>query len=101
MTQIVVQELSFVLVQLPSVVAHRGASTDRPEHTIGAYELALKEGADGLECDIRLSKDGEIVCAWHGFRFDAATGACRLYAGAPPATARAVKVEGGRVLVKG
>ncbi|MET9627454.1 glycerophosphodiester phosphodiesterase family protein [Lentzea sp. NPDC006480] len=49
-------------MQLPSVVAHRGASTDRPEHTIGAYELALKEGADGLECDIRLSKDGEIVC---------------------------------------
>jgi glycerophosphoryl diester phosphodiesterase len=50
------------LVQLPSVVAHRGASTDRPEHTIGAYELALKEGADGLECDVRLSKDGELVC---------------------------------------
>ena len=46
----------------PSIVAHRGASTDRPEHTIGAYELALKEGADGLECDIRLSRDGEIVC---------------------------------------
>ena len=62
MTQIVAQELSFVLVQQPSVVAHRGASTDRPEHTIGAYELAVKEGADGLECDIRLSKDGEIVC---------------------------------------
>jgi glycerophosphoryl diester phosphodiesterase len=62
MTQIVADELSFPLVQLPSVVAHRGASTDRPEHTIGAYELALKEGADGLECDIRLSRDGEIVC---------------------------------------
>jgi glycerophosphoryl diester phosphodiesterase len=49
-------------VQQPAVVAHRGASTDRPEHTIGAYELALKERADGLECDIRLSRDGEIVC---------------------------------------
>ncbi|MDX8032194.1 glycerophosphodiester phosphodiesterase family protein [Lentzea sp. BCCO 10_0856] len=49
-------------MQQPSIVAHRGASTDRPEHTIGAYELALKEGADGLECDIRLSRDGEIVC---------------------------------------
>ncbi|WP_053732133.1 glycerophosphodiester phosphodiesterase family protein [Nocardia sp. NRRL S-836] len=49
-------------MQQPSVVAHRGASTDRPEHTIAAYELALREGADGLECDIRLSKDGEIVC---------------------------------------
>lgn len=49
-------------MQQPAIVAHRGASTDRPEHTIGAYELALQEGADGLECDIRLSKDGEIVC---------------------------------------
>ena len=62
MTQIVAHELWFGLVQQPAIVAHRGASTDRPEHTIGAYELALKEGADGLECDIRLSKDGEIVC---------------------------------------
>ncbi|MCX2948604.1 glycerophosphodiester phosphodiesterase family protein [Lentzea sp. NEAU-D7] len=49
-------------MQQPAIVAHRGASTDRPEHTIGAYELALEEGADGLECDIRLSKDGELVC---------------------------------------
>ena len=40
-----------------------------------------------------------IVCSWHGFRFDATTGECRLYAGAPSATPRAVKVEGGRVWV--
>ncbi|SDH44785.1 glycerophosphoryl diester phosphodiesterase [Lentzea fradiae] len=49
-------------MELPSVVAHRGASTDRPEHTIGAYELALSESADGLECDVRLSRDGQLVC---------------------------------------
>ncbi|WP_245777487.1 glycerophosphodiester phosphodiesterase [Lentzea xinjiangensis] len=53
-------------MQPPSIIAHRGASTDRPEHTIGAYELALQEGADGLECDIRLSRDGEIVCVHDG-----------------------------------
>ena len=35
----------------PFVVAHRGASADRPEHTRAAYELALREGADGVECD--------------------------------------------------
>jgi nitrite reductase/ring-hydroxylating ferredoxin subunit len=46
-----------------------------------------------------ICKDGEIVCSWHGFRFDATTGECRLYAGAPSATPRAVKVEGGRVWV--
>ena len=34
----------------PFVVAHRGASADRPEHTLAAYELALQEGADGVEC---------------------------------------------------
>ena len=44
-------------------------------------------------------RDGEVVCSWHGFRFDARTGECRLYAGAPTAKTREVKVEGGRVLV--
>lgn len=44
-------------------------------------------------------RDGEVVCSWHGFRFDARTGECRLYTGAPTAKVRAVKVEGGRVLV--
>ena len=46
----------------PAVVAHRGASGDRPEHTLAAYELALAQGADGLECDVRLTADHELVC---------------------------------------
>ncbi|WP_067696558.1 glycerophosphodiester phosphodiesterase [Nocardia jejuensis] len=46
----------------PFVVAHRGASAARPEHTLAAYDLALQEGADGVECDIRLTKDGHLVC---------------------------------------
>ncbi|MDL9947404.1 glycerophosphodiester phosphodiesterase family protein [Gordonia sp. ABSL11-1] len=46
----------------PAVVAHRGASEEMPEHTIGAYELALAGGADGLECDVRLTSDQELVC---------------------------------------
>jgi len=53
----------------PFVVAHRGASADRPEHTIGAYELALQEGADGVECDVRLTRDGHLVCV-HDRRVD-------------------------------
>ncbi|QSB14960.1 glycerophosphodiester phosphodiesterase [Natronosporangium hydrolyticum] len=44
------------------VVAHRGASAALPEHTIGAYELALAQGADGLECDVRLTRDEQLVC---------------------------------------
>jgi len=46
----------------PYVVAHRGASAARPEHTLAAYDLALKEGADGVECDVRLTRDGHLVC---------------------------------------
>lgn len=53
----------------PFVVAHRGASADRPEHTLAAYELALQEGADGLECDVRLTRDGHLVCV-HDRRID-------------------------------
>jgi glycerophosphoryl diester phosphodiesterase len=47
---------------LPEVVAHRGASADLAEHTLAAYELAIAQGAAGLECDVRLSRDGELVC---------------------------------------
>lgn len=53
----------------PFVVAHRGASIERPEHTLAAYDLALREGADGLECDVRLTRDGHLVCV-HDRRVD-------------------------------
>ena len=46
------------------VLAHRGASARWPEHTRAAYAQALADGADGLECDVRLSSDGVPVC-WH------------------------------------
>ncbi len=46
----------------PQVVAHRGASHDVAEHTLGAYVAALEAGVDGLECDVRLTADGHLVC---------------------------------------
>ncbi len=46
----------------PFVVAHRGASADLPEHTRAAYVRALEEGADAVECDVRLTRDGHLVC---------------------------------------
>ena len=46
----------------PLVVAHRGASATNAEHTLGAYVAALDEGADALECDVRLTADGHLVC---------------------------------------
>jgi glycerophosphoryl diester phosphodiesterase len=53
----------------PAVVAHRGASGHRAEHTLAAYALALEQGADGLECDVRLTRDGYLVCV-HDRRID-------------------------------
>ncbi len=46
----------------PQVVAHRGASHEIAEHTLGAYLQALDAGAGGLECDVRLTADGHLVC---------------------------------------
>lgn len=47
---------------VPTVVAHRGASGYRPEHTLGAYQLALDMGAHVIEQDIVPTKDGHLVC---------------------------------------
>lgn len=45
----------------PILIAHRGASGDRPEHTIAAYTLAIEQGADFIEPDLVLTKDGVLV----------------------------------------
>ncbi|MDT7603800.1 MAG: glycerophosphoryl diester phosphodiesterase [Acidobacteriota bacterium] len=45
----------------PLIIAHRGASAHAPENTLAAFELALAEGADGLEFDVRLARDGVPV----------------------------------------
>ncbi|OLZ46338.1 glycerophosphodiester phosphodiesterase [Streptomyces amritsarensis] len=44
------------------VVAHRGASHEHPEHTLAAYRQAVADGADALECDVRLTADHRLVC---------------------------------------
>ena len=44
------------------VFAHRGASHEIAEHTLAAYQEAIRIGADGLECDVRLTADGHLVC---------------------------------------
>jgi len=53
----------------PLIVAHRGASTEAPEHTYAAYVAALEAGADGFECDVRMTADGHLVCV-HDRRVD-------------------------------
>lgn len=44
------------------LVAHRGASSKVAEHTLAAYEAAIELGSDALECDVRLTRDGHLVC---------------------------------------
>jgi len=46
----------------PFLVAHRGASGYAPEHTIAAYTLAMEQGADYVEQDLTLTRDGLLVC---------------------------------------
>jgi glycerophosphoryl diester phosphodiesterase len=45
----------------PIIIAHRGASADRPEHTLAAYALAIEQGADFIEPDLVSTKDHQLV----------------------------------------
>jgi glycerophosphoryl diester phosphodiesterase len=45
----------------PTIFAHRGASAHAPENTLAAFELALRQGADAIELDAKLSADGQVV----------------------------------------
>ncbi len=51
---------------VPVILAHRGASIDAPENTLAAFRLAIAQRADGLECDVRMSKDGVPVISHDG-----------------------------------
>ena len=44
------------------VIGHRGASTEAPENTLAANDLAFQQKADGIEVDVRLTKDKQLVC---------------------------------------
>ncbi len=46
------------------IYAHRGASIDFPEMTMRAYKGAVDDGADGFECDVRVTKDNQLIL-WH------------------------------------
>ena len=48
--------------QIPLIIAHRGASADRPENTLAAFHEAWRQDADGIEGDFHLTRDGVVVC---------------------------------------
>jgi glycerophosphoryl diester phosphodiesterase len=55
--------LSPVAVRLDKInIAHRGASGYAPEHTLAAYRLAMEQGADYVEQDLAVTKDGALIC---------------------------------------
>ena len=63
----------------PLVIAHRGASGYLPEHTLAGYELAIKMGADFIEPDLQISKDGALV-AMHDDTLQRTTNIASLFA---------------------
>jgi glycerophosphoryl diester phosphodiesterase len=58
--------------QVPLVLGHRGASYDAPENTIAAFTLARQQGADGVELDTMLTRDG-VPIVIHDFTLDKTT----------------------------
>lgn len=54
------------------MLAHRGASAEAPENTIAAFELAIMQGADGIELDVQLSRDDQPVVI-HDFTLERTT----------------------------
>lgn len=56
------------------ILAHRGARTQAPENTLAAFRLAIEQGADGIEMDVRLTADGEVV-VFHDEKLGRITGA--------------------------
>jgi glycerophosphoryl diester phosphodiesterase len=78
----------------PLVVGHRGASGHAPENTLVAFERALGDGADALECDIHLTQDGRLAVIHDGM-LDRTTNGHGLVAGFTLATLKTLDAGGG------
>lgn len=72
--------MAFYEASGPRVFAHRGGCAIGPENTVAAFDLGLRAGADGLELDVHLSADGEVVVC-HDATLDRTTNATGPVAG--------------------
>ncbi|MGE3507358.1 MAG: glycerophosphodiester phosphodiesterase family protein [Vicinamibacterales bacterium] len=72
-----------------TLIAHRGASAYAPEHTFAAYSLAIAQGADYVEVDLQVTKDGQLVCV-HDLTLERTTNVKALF----PDRARTLQREG-------
>ncbi len=78
-------------------VAHRGASAERPENTPSAFELAIAQGADVVECDVRSTSDGALLIL-HDAEVDRTTSGSGALRGMSAAAARALDAGGGQAI---
>jgi glycerophosphoryl diester phosphodiesterase len=76
------------------ILGHRGASSDAPENTLAAFQLALAQGADGVELDARLCGSGEVV-VFHDDRLERLTGTAGRVADTPWSTLSGLEVKAG------
>ncbi len=53
----------------PLIIAHRGASALAPENTLAAFQKAIEDGAEGIEFDVQLAKDG-VPVVFHDFKLE-------------------------------
>lgn len=53
----------------PLIIAHRGASAIAPENTLAAFQKAIQDGAEGIEFDVQLAKDG-VPIVFHDFKLE-------------------------------
>ena len=69
----------------PLVIGHRGASGYRPEHTLASYELAIMQGANFIEPDLVMTRDGELLARHEPMlaRVNLVNGAIMMVNGAP------------------
>lgn len=72
-----------------TLIAHRGASAYAPEHSAAAYKLAMEQGADYVEQDLQVTKDGQLVCL-HDLTLERTTNVKDVF----PGRSRTLKREG-------
>ncbi|TVQ41315.1 MAG: glycerophosphodiester phosphodiesterase [Spirochaetaceae bacterium] len=80
----------------PTVFAHRGYSGVHPENTMRAFRAAVDAGANGIECDVQLTRDGEPV-VFHDERLDRLTGGSGLLADRSWRELSTLQVRGERI----
>jgi glycerophosphoryl diester phosphodiesterase len=79
-TALVAGQQAFAGYKGKTNIAHRGASAYAPEHTAAAYKLAIAQGADYVEQDLQVTKDGQLVCL-HDLTLDRTTNVKEVFPG--------------------